>query len=76
MTLKGRPNAEADTLDGFIYHESEHEDRKGSDTLVVRLALNDSAPWMIKLQRRRGLDHPKRHYLGAKALRLCLEGEV
>lgn len=25
----------------FVYHESEHEDRKGSDTLVVRFALND-----------------------------------
>jgi len=62
MILKGRPNAKADILEGFVYHESEHEDRKGLDTLVVRSALNHSAPWMTKLQRRRGLGHPKRHY--------------
>jgi len=42
MIQKGRPNAKADRLNGLIYHESEHEDRKGSDTLVVRFALNDS----------------------------------
>jgi len=44
MIRKGQPNAKADTLYGFVYHESEHEDRKGSDTLVVRFALNDSTP--------------------------------
>jgi len=43
MILKGQSNAKADRLYGLIYHESEHEDRKGSDTLVVRFALNDSA---------------------------------
>jgi len=52
MIHKGRPIAKADSLNGFLYHESEHEDRKGSDTLVVRLALNDSAPWTERQQRR------------------------
>lgn len=44
MIQKGQPNAKADRLKWFLYHESEHEDRKGSDTLVVRFALNDSTP--------------------------------
>jgi hypothetical protein len=46
MISKGRTNAKAEGLYGSVDHESEHEDRKGSDTLVVRLALNDSAPWV------------------------------
>jgi len=44
MIHKGRTVAKAGSLNGLVYHESEHEDRKGSDTLVVRCALNDSAP--------------------------------
>jgi hypothetical protein len=43
MIQKGQPKAKAGTSYGLVYHESEHEDRKGSDTLVVRFALNDSA---------------------------------
>jgi len=44
MIQKGHSNAKAGLLEVSVYHESEHEDRKGSDTLVVRFALNDSAP--------------------------------
>jgi len=45
MIHKGHTTAKAGSLYGSVDHESEHEDRKGSDTLVVRPALNDSAPW-------------------------------
>lgn len=44
MIHKGQPAAKAESLHDSVDHESEHEDRKGSDTLVVRCALNDSAP--------------------------------
>jgi len=42
MIRMGHTDASADELYGFIDHESEHEDRRGSDTLVVRCALNHS----------------------------------
>jgi hypothetical protein len=44
MIRQGQTDASADELHGFIDHESEHEERRGSDTLVVRCALNDSTP--------------------------------
>lgn len=44
MIRMGHTDASADELHGFVDHESEHEDRRGSDTLVVRCALNDSTP--------------------------------
>jgi len=52
MIQKGQTIAKAECMYDFLYHGSEHEDRKGSDTLVVRSALNDSAPWVRRQQRR------------------------
>jgi len=49
MIHEGRPKAKADGQYGFLDHESEHEDRRGSDTLVVRFALNDRTPQLSGL---------------------------
>jgi len=76
MIRKGRPKAKADDLSGFVDHESEHEDRRGSDTLVVRPALNDSAPRAEGPRLPLGPLPRDSSLNGVKAMRPCLEGEV
>jgi len=44
MIKQGQSVAKADDSYVFLNHGSEHEDRRGSETLVFHFALNDRTP--------------------------------